>query len=169
MNSDGDDTTVVIDQDSAFDALGMDPGALDLGHLLAAVIGAASIDEDYSPIPRGDVLRSDQANISSTVFVQWHLVSVNNPNEVVLFGGMKNLTTGSVAGGDNRFLFVEQFLAQTGVETRIVRPIASTDPTATGLVDQYEAMIQGADTSAFTIPKTSSQSPCSLIGMQALD
>ncbi|KAF7298541.1 hypothetical protein MIND_00800800 [Mycena indigotica] len=165
----GTDTVVIIDSDTASETFGLTPDATNPGNLLANIIGAASIDDGYSYIPRGDVLRSDRVDVSSKVFVQWHMVSVNNPQTVVLFGGVQSFLSGNTTNGDNRFLFLESFLAQSGVDTRLVNPILNNDTRAAALVAQYEAMIQSEDTSAFTVVKTASQPPCSLIGMQALD
>ncbi|KAF7344202.1 hypothetical protein MVEN_01710700 [Mycena venus] len=162
------DTTVVIDQDSAYDALGLQPGSLGLGPLLAAVIGSASINEGFLLVPRGDVIRSDQLPLNSTVFAQILEVNVNNNSTVVLFAGTENFTTSGIANGDNRFMLLEGVL-QGLLDVRIVDPIASTDPGAASIVEQYEAMIQSEDTSAFTTKITPSVLPCSLTGLNSLD
>ncbi|KAJ7791430.1 hypothetical protein B0H14DRAFT_3566804 [Mycena olivaceomarginata] len=139
---------VVLDQDSALSALGLDPGDLSLGPLLAATIGLTAIDEGYLSVPRGDVIRTDSLPINSTVYAQVLTVAVNNNFTVVLFAGTHNLTTAGTANGDNRFLLLEGILQ--GLDTRIVTPLNSTDPAATALIDQYEAMVQSEDTAAFT-------------------
>ncbi|KAJ7201993.1 hypothetical protein B0H12DRAFT_1162919 [Mycena haematopus] len=156
---------VVIDPDSAQAALGLDPGALGLGSVLAASIGLAAIDEGFMYVPRGNVLRSERFLVNIPVYAQVLAVSVNNDATVILFAGNHNLTTGATPNSDNRVLFLEEIAG--GLDTRIVTPIASTDPTAASIIDAYEAMVQSEDTSAFTTKVTRSVLPCS--GLAALD
>ncbi|KAJ7355302.1 hypothetical protein DFH08DRAFT_852137 [Mycena albidolilacea] len=158
---------VVLDQDSALSALGLDPGDLSLGPLLAATIGMTAIDEGYLSVPRGDVIRTDSLPINSTVYAQVLTVAVNNNFTVVLFAGTHNLTTAGTANGDNRFLLLEGILQ--GLDTRIVTPLNSTDPAATALIDQYEAMVQSEDTAAFTTKITPNVLPCAFKGIAELD
>ncbi|KAJ7574909.1 hypothetical protein C8J56DRAFT_1124753 [Mycena floridula] len=163
----GVDTNVVIDQDSALDALGLQPGDLSLGPLLAATVGLAAIDEGYFLVPRGDVIRSDKLPLNSQVYAQVLEVNVNNNFTVILFAGSHNLTTGGSADSDNRSMLLEGILQ--GLDVRIVTPLASTDPAAASIVQGYEAMVQSDDTSAFTTKLTRTALPCSLTGLHALD
>ncbi|KAJ6451265.1 hypothetical protein C8R45DRAFT_946272 [Mycena sanguinolenta] len=152
---------VILDQDSALDVLGADPGALSLGPLLAAAIRVTAEQGGYLLLPQGAFLRSDNLPISSAVYAQVLTIAVNSNSSVSLFAGSSNLTTAAMANGDTRTLFVESILG--GLDTRIATPIASTDPTAAGLIDQYEAMIQAEDTSVFTTQIKPSVLPCAFM------
>ncbi|KAK7023254.1 hypothetical protein R3P38DRAFT_2531993 [Favolaschia claudopus] len=159
---------VILDPDSALAALGLVPGDLSLGPLLAGTIGLTAIDEGYLAVPRGNFIRTDKLPLNSTVYAEVLSVSVNNNSTVILFAGSHNLTTGGTAESDNRSMFLEGILQ--GLDTRIVTPLASTDPSAQNIVDQYEAMIQSEDTSTFTTAiKASDLRPCSLAKLFALD
>ncbi|KAJ7436108.1 hypothetical protein B0H11DRAFT_2207342 [Mycena galericulata] len=141
------ETTVVLDEDSASNAVGLQPGVLSLGPLLAATIGLTAISEGYLLIPRGDLLRSNKLPLNSQVYVEYLTVSVNNNSTVILLAANQTLTTGGSANSDNRITMQELLVNQFST---IAGPIASTDPAAASIVEDYEAMIQSDDISAFT-------------------
>ncbi|KAJ7899778.1 hypothetical protein B0H13DRAFT_1883671 [Mycena leptocephala] len=115
---------VVIDQDSVQTALGLDPGSLGLGSILAASIGLAAIDEGFRYVPRGNVLRSERFLVNLPVYAQVLAVSVNNNSTVILFAGNHDLTTGATPNSDTRALFLENIAGN--LDTRVVTPIASS-------------------------------------------
>ncbi|KAJ7201767.1 hypothetical protein B0H12DRAFT_1080944 [Mycena haematopus] len=140
---------VIIDQDSALDALGLAPGALSLGPLLGATIGVAAIGDGYLILPEEDIF-------AATICPSAAQFMPSN-SSVTLFAGSSNLTTAANADGDNRTLFVESILGT--LDARVATPIASTDSTAAGMIDEYEAMIQSEDTSVFTTQVTANVLP----------
>ncbi|KAF7351774.1 hypothetical protein MSAN_01610800 [Mycena sanguinolenta] len=151
---------VVIDPNTVQANLGLDPGSLSLGPILAAAIGLAAIEGGFKYVPRGNVFRSERYQVNTSVYAEVLAVNVNNNSTVVLFAGNHTLTTGATLNSDNRALFLENIA--TGLDTRIVTPINSTDPNATSIIDAYEAMIQSDNTTAFTTVVTSVVLPCSL-------